>query len=215
MSKKKIAVMIYPYFSLQEITCLTSCLVLWDEREITVFASSKEIIKSEDGFQVTAEKTFDEFVPEEYDCLILPGILNPMPALFDAANIDFLRGLAGKDIVIAAICSAPMLLAKAGLLDDHKFTGAIWDEIIGYCDFMPRQNLVHTPVCRDKNIITADGFAFREFATEVLRAVGISSEETILPGVTREYSEEELTYRMGDDNFKEFVAEYEGYLQKE
>ena len=42
---KKAAVMIYPYFSLQEITCLTSCLALWYERKIVVFAASMEAVQ--------------------------------------------------------------------------------------------------------------------------------------------------------------------------
>lgn len=211
MSKKKIAVMIYPYFSLQEITCLTSCLTLWDEGEISVFAASKDIMMSEDGFQVIADKTFDEFNCDDYDCLILPGIINPIPALFDKKNIEFLSSLVGKDILIASISSSPILLAKAGLLDECKFTCGLFEEMIEYFDFIPKQNIEHRPIMKDKNVITAIGFAFREFAVEVLRAVGIDCEDDILQGVTREYSEEEMTFEMGEENFKEFIDEYEKY----
>ncbi len=211
MTKKKIAVMIYPYFSLQEISCLTSCLTLWDEREISVFASSKDIMLSEDGFQVIADKTFDEFNCGDYACLILPGIINPIPALFDEGNIEFLRSLAGKDILIASISSSPLLLARAGLLEDCKFTCGLFDEMIQYCDFIPRYNVLHKPVVRDKNIITALGFAFREFAVEAMRALGIDCDDNILQGVTREYSEDELTFKMGEENFKQFVSEYDKY----
>lgn len=214
MSTKKSAVMIYPHFSLQEITCLTSCLTIWYEREITVFASSKDIMKSEEGFQVVADKTFDEFIPDDYDCLILPGIINPLPALFDRKNIEFLSSLAGKDIIIASISSSPLLLAKAGLLEHCRFTCGLFDEMIQYFDFVPEQNVSHTPVCRDKNIITAIGFAFREFAVEVLRAVGIDCDDTILQSVTREYSEEELTFKMGGEQFKEFMDEYHKHLKE-
>lgn len=214
MQNRKSAVMIYPYFSLQEITCLTSCLSIWYDHEIHVFASSKNSMKSEEGFQVIADKTFDEFDADAYDCLILPGIINPIPALFDTENIRFLKKLAGKDIVIASISSSPMLLAKAGLLENRKFTCGVFDEVIQFCDFIPKHNVVHVPICRDENMITAIGFAFREFAIAVLRAIGLECGDTILQGVTREYSEEELTFMMGEENFKEFQDEYTAYLKK-
>ena len=210
--KQKTAVMIYPFFSLQEITCLTSCLKIWEEREIDTYASSKAIVKSEEGFQVTANKTFEEFEESAYDCLILPGILNPMPALFDAANIRFLETLAGKDILIASISSSPLLLAKAGLLKDKKFTVGIFEEMYPVFPFVPKENLVRTPVCKDGNLITAVGFAFKEFAIQTLRALGIECRDDVLDGVYKEFTEEELTFRMGEEGFKEFLDEYNKYL---
>lgn len=206
---KKIAVMIYPYFSLQEITCLTSCIAVWEAGEMDVFASSKSAMKSEEGFQVIASKTFDEFVVEDYDCLILPGILNPLPALFDEENIRFLRKLTDKDILIASISSSPLLLAKAGLLENYQFTSGVFDEMLQFLDFVPQQNIVHVPVCKDRNMITAIGFAFREFAVEVMHAIGIECGDDILQGVKKEYSDAELTFEMGEENFNEFLKEYE------
>lgn len=211
---KKIAVLIYPYFSMQEISCLTDALAVWFEQSVDIFASTKEIIKSEDGFQCIANKTLDEFNVNEYACVIMPGMLNPLPALFDEKLISFLSSLKGKDILIAAICSSPMLLAKAGLLEDYKFTSGIWEEITTYLEFIPNENIVRKPVVKDKNLITADSFAFREFAAEVIRTLGIDEcEGGIFNAVTREYTEEELTYRMGEEAFAEFLEEYRGYLK--
>ena len=107
---KKIAVMIYPCFSMQEISCLTDGLKVYFDIDVDVFAASKEIVRSEDNFQIVANKSFEEFSVGEYGCLILPGIWNPLPALFDERNIDFLRTLKNTDILLCAISSAPMLL---------------------------------------------------------------------------------------------------------
>lgn len=212
---KKVAVMIYPYFSMQEISCLTDALKVFFNVDMDVFASSKEIIKSEDGFQVIANKTFDEFSLEEYNCLVLPGIWNPIPALFDEKNIEFLKSLKGKDILISSISSSPMLLAKAGLLDDVHFTSGVFDEVCQHLDFIPYQNIIHQPVVRDKNFITAIGFAYRDFAVETIKALGIDEcEGGLFNGVTREYTEEELTFKMGEDHFKEFMNEYNNYMKK-
>lgn len=32
-------------------------------------------------------------------------------------------------------------------------------------------------------------------------------------GITKEYTEEELIFEMGEENFKEFVKEYMSYIQ--
>lgn len=120
---KKIAVLIYPNFSLYEITCLTEAM-MWFEQKVDIFASSQLPIRSEDGFQIIADKTLDKFSSEDYSCIILPGMMIPFDALFDPKLIDFLCQLKGKNILIGAISAAPMLLAKAELLDDVHFTPA-------------------------------------------------------------------------------------------
>lgn len=209
---KKIAVMIYPYFCMQEISCLTDGLKVYFDIDIDVFAASKEIIRSEDNFQVIANKTFEEFILEEYGCVILPGIYDPMPALFDERNIEFLRSLKGKNILISAISSAPMLLAKAGLLEDVKFTHGTFDEICRALDFIPYENIVHKPLVKDKNIITAIGFAFREFAEETIRSLGVDPlENGLFRGMERIWTEEELTFQMGEEHFQEFLEEFESF----
>lgn len=209
---KKIAVMIYPYFSMQEISCLTDGLKVYFDIDVDVFAASKEIVRSEDNFQIVANKIFEEFSIEEYGCLILPGIWNPLPALFDERNIAFLRSLKDADILFCAISSAPMLLAKAGLLEDVKFTSGIFDEICRELDFIPYENIQRKPLVKDKNIITAIGLAYLEFAEETIRTLGIDAlEGGLFRGMERIWTEEELVFQMGEKNFQEFMEELAQY----
>ena len=83
MSTRKYAVLIYPKFSLQEITCLTSCLTVWFEEKIDIIASEKRLYTSEDGFSVMPDKTVEEANVSDYECLILPGTIYPLVPLFD------------------------------------------------------------------------------------------------------------------------------------
>lgn len=208
---KKIAVIIYPNFSLYEITCLTEGL-MWYEQTVEIFASSLNPVRSEDGFLITADKILDEFCSDEYCCVILPGMMIPFDALFDERLISFLHSLKEKNILIAAISAAPMLLAKAGLLENVRFTSGIWEEISQNLPFIPDFNIVHQPLVKDQNIITAAGFAFREFAEEVIRTLGIDAcKNGLFRGVEREYSEQEMTHYMGEENFLEFMEEYRRY----
>lgn len=211
---KKAAVILYPCFSMQEISCLTEALTVYFGRELDVYASSAQPVRSENGFLVVPDRTLDAFCISDYDCVILPGAANPLYALFDEALIAFLRTLRGESILIAAICSAPMLLAKARLLDGVRYTASVWEEINEYLTFIPRRNIVRKPLVRDGNIITAVGAAFREFAVETVRALGIDGcpDGLFLPPA-RDMAEEELIFHMRDEDFEEFKLEYQAFAE--
>ncbi len=208
---KKTAVMLYPYFSLQEITCLTACLAVWFGEKLDFIASEKKPYESEDGFQVIPTKTFDEVDSRGYDLLIMPGIINPLPALSDEKNISFLKGCAGSDTLIASISSAPILLCRAGLLDNTKFTAGFFMQMAETFDFVKTENFTHKPVVEDKNIITGIGFAFREFAERVLKRLDYDIGDKFMMPVDKEYTEEELTFYWTDEDYKEFKEELKDY----
>ena len=48
-------------------------------------------VKSEDGFTVLPDRPFGSLDREEFDCLILPGMWEPLPVLLDERNIRFLE----------------------------------------------------------------------------------------------------------------------------
>ena len=73
---KKAAIMLYPLFSMQEISCTTELFKFYD-KEIVTFSAGREAVKSEDGFTVLPDKGFEEFRREEFDYLVLPGIWEP------------------------------------------------------------------------------------------------------------------------------------------
>ncbi len=211
---KKIAVMLYPNFSLQEITCLTSCFTVWFGEKIDFLASEKKLYESEDGFLVMPTKVFDEAEPSAYDCLILPGIIDPLPALFDERNIAFLKKLENATTLIAAISSAPLLLAKAGLLNDTKFTAGFFMQMTKAFDFIKADNFIHKPILEDKNIITGIGFAFREFAECVLKRLDYDIGDNFMMPVQKEYTEEELTFYWTDPEYEEFKDELKTYTNR-
>lgn len=207
---KKIAVLLYPNFSLQEVTTLTSCLTVWFGQTLDFVGTEIEPYRSEDGFLVTPTKRAGDVSAGDYDCVILPGIIDPMPALFDDTLTEFLRE-AAENTLFAAISSAPLLLAKAGLLDKRKFTAGFFMQMVNHFPFIPRENFVHRPVVEDGNIITAIGFAFREFAEAVLKRLGFDPGEKFMWPVDREYTEEELTFWWEDADYQEFLQELEEY----
>ena len=200
---KKALCIIYPNFSLYEVVGLTSTLALSFGIEIDYVGSDRGIITSEDGLACQPTRTLDEVVIEDYSCVILPGMINIIPALHDEKLISFLRSLKQQEILIAAISSAPILLAKAGLLKDTKFTGGIWQNFFDYFEFLPRENFKAKAVLQDKNIITAVGFAHQEFARKVILGLGLVGNADNYFKERNQYSEEELIFNLSEEEFAE------------
>ena len=209
---KKVLCLIYPNFSLYEITALTSTLALSFDVTIDYAASDHSMVVSEDGLPCQPTKTLDQIRIEEYSCVILSGMVNIGPALQDEKLISFLRGLGGQDILIAAISSAPLLLAKAGLLKDTKFTGGIWQNFFDYFEFLPRENFQPKLVVQDKQIITAIGFAHQEFARKVILSLGLAENTDNYFKEQNEYAEEDLIFTLSDQEFDQVKQSIENSL---
>ena len=209
---KKVLCIIYPNFSLYEITALTSTLALSFDSTIEYAASDYSIVVSEDGLPCQPTKTLDQIRIEEYSCVILPGMVNIGPALQDEKLISFLRDLGEQDILIAAISSAPLLLAKAGLLKDTKFTGGIWQNFFDYFEFLPRENFQPKLVVQDKQIITAIGFAHQEFARRVILSLGLAENTDNYFKERNDYSEEDLIFTLSDKEFDQVKRSIENSL---
>ena len=209
---KKVLCIIYPNFSLYEITTLTSTLALSFGIIIDYVASEHSIVISEDGLPCQPIKTLDQIRIEEYSCVILPGMVNIGPALQDEKLISFLRELGEQDVLIAAISSAPLLLAKAGLLKDTKFTGGIWQNFFDYFEFLPRENFQPKVLVQDKQIITAIGFAHQEFARKVILSLGLAENTDNYFKEKNEYSEEDLIFTLSDEEFDQVKRSIENTL---
>ena len=209
---KKVLCIIYPNFSLYEITTLTSTLALSFDVTIDYVASDHSMVVSEDGLPCQPTKTLDQVRIDEYSCVILPGMVNIGPALQDEKLISFLRDLGERDILIAAISSAPLLLAKAGLLKDTKFTGGIWQNFFDYFEFLPRENFQPKVVVKDKQIITAIGFAHQEFARKAILSLGLAENTDNYFKEQNEYAEEDLIFTLSDQEFDQVKQSIENSL---
>jgi 4-methyl-5(b-hydroxyethyl)-thiazole monophosphate biosynthesis len=159
---------------------------------------------SEDGLICQATKTFDEVNLDDYSCVVLPGMSDFTSALKDNTLIQFLKQLKGKSILVAAISSAPILLSKAGLLENTTFTGGIWQNFFGYFDFLSRENFIPKEIHQDKNIVTAIGFAHQEFAKKILANLGLCDDVELV-----DKPSENLIFNMSDEDFAEFKSCFE------
>lgn len=210
---RKFAVLLYPDFSLQEITCLTSALTVWFGEKIDYIASENKEYCSEDGLRIIPTKTMADAKIADYDCVILPGTINPLPALFDDRLIEFIKEGKGSGIVFAAISSSPILLSKAGILTGKKFTSGFFMQMADTFDFVEKDNFTHKGIVEDGNVITGIGMFFREFAEAVLRRFGYDIGSSFMRDTPDEYTEEELTFYWSDNDYQEFLEELKAYIK--
>ena len=81
------------------------------------------VITSNQGIRVMVDKRISEVNPDEYDGIILPGGNPGYINLGRTAKlIEILKRMDSQGKLIAGICGAPSVLAKAGVLENKKAT---------------------------------------------------------------------------------------------
>ena len=122
------------------------------------------------GGKTVAGISFEEIDPKNYNGLIIVGGSGSQTHLWED---DMLVRLAiyfhetGK--VVGAICLAPVVLAKAGILRQKKAT--VYDSPLAVMEMKKgKAMLVSQPVVTDSRIVTANGPpAAKDFAAAVLK----------------------------------------------
>ena len=204
---KKLALLVYPEFSLQEVMNL-SRLFRWNYNVFTeVIATSKNAVKSEEGILVLPEKTVDTFCVDDYMCLIMPGCSDFTEAFQDKKLFEFLASFCGNDkFAIGAICSAPLFLARAGILKGKQYTGSIYMDFFDLCPFLERGNFVPAPIVISNNIVTAGGSNFNGFAVAMAHLLGLECPDKILSGYMDDWAEEEYEQYLPEEAIEEAKA---------
>lgn len=89
--------------------------------DVDMVSIHEKTVKGSHGITIVSDKLFDDM--EKYDGLFLPG---GEPGSTNLANdervLDLLRNYAKQDKWISAICAAPTVLAKAGILKGKQIT---------------------------------------------------------------------------------------------
>ena len=186
-------------------------MTIWFGEAIDFIASEDKEYRSEEGLRVLPTKTCADAKIKDYDCVILPGTVDPLPALFDEELIAFLRSGADTDTVFAAISSSPILLSKAGILNGKKFTSGYFMQMADTFRFVEKENFIHKGIVEDGNVITGIGMFFREFAEAVLKRLGYDVGLNFMRDTPDEYSEDELTFYWSEDEYREFLEELKAY----
>jgi 4-methyl-5(b-hydroxyethyl)-thiazole monophosphate biosynthesis len=124
--------------------------------EVITAGLDNEIVKASRGVRLLADTTLEDALKaEDFDMVVLPGGAAGAENLAGDPRIaEILRKMVESGRYAGAICAAPRVLAKAGLLDGKRATA--YPGFIDQGDF-PRITYTGAPVERDGNIVTSRG----------------------------------------------------------
>ncbi|QQK07955.1 DJ-1 family glyoxalase III [Miniphocaeibacter halophilus] len=113
-----------------------------------------------------AEKFLKDIDFEEYDGIIIPGGLEGVENLMaDARVLETVKNMHLARKMIAAICAGPLVLNKAGILDERRYTC-----YTGIENRILNGRHRNEAVVIDDNIITAAGPAYaQKFAFNIVK----------------------------------------------
>lgn len=119
-----------------------------------VSVSEKLLVKGAHGIGVMADLTLSEMNIRDIEMLVFPGGMPGAKNLDEHPRTDLLiRHCLEKDLFLAAICAAPMILGKRGVLAGKKATC-----FPGFEKFLAGATVVSDErVVRDGNVVTAVG----------------------------------------------------------
>lgn len=137
--------------------------------EVELISVSDDLtVKGAHGIDIKADKRINEIslLRDDLELIMLPGGMPGTTNLYDCRPLrDMLVLAANKGITIAAICAAPMILGRLGLLADKAAVcyPGFEDELIGAK--IPKR----AKVAVSENIITAAGMgAATEFGLAIV-----------------------------------------------
>ncbi len=128
------------------------------------------LLKGKHQLELKVDCFLEEVLEPSFDGLVLPGGPGMQMLLESQAVLSLVKAFDEQEKTLGAICGAPLVLYRGGLLEGRKYTA----------HFSVAHTLKHihlgSPVIVDKNLITANGpGAALPFGLELLKA--LSSEE--------------------------------------
>ena len=132
------------------------------EIEVVTAGLVSTVVEGSHKIRAIADKKFSE-TSDDFDALVLPGGPGHRKLANSQGVLNLIKDFNNKNKIIAAICAAPSVLARAGILEDKRAT--IYP---GMEKELPRPR--DSNVVIDKNIITSKGpGTAMEFALELVK----------------------------------------------
>tara|TARA_B100001245_G_C22834523_1_gene401374 strand:+ start:470 stop:1018 length:549 start_codon:yes stop_codon:yes gene_type:complete len=93
------------------------------ELEVIILGVDGRTISGAHGLQVAADQSLADTQEEDWDAIVLPGGLPGATNLRDNPEvIELIRSTHSRGGMLAAICAAPIVLGRAGVLQERRAT---------------------------------------------------------------------------------------------
>lgn len=143
------------------------------EIDCTMVGLGAREIAGTHGITFRCDEVFDGSL-DDYDMVVLPGGYGGTDVMLASdALIRALQAASARDAWICAICAAPEVLGRAGLLDGKRYTcyPGVIDKVEGTGTWED------APVVRDGKVVTGQGPAFAyAFAYDLANILGADAE---------------------------------------
>jgi protein deglycase len=159
--REKVLLLVYPEFTEFEVS--VALAVLCRRYQIVAVAPTRDLLTSEAGMQVLPHLALEEIDPAEYAALVVAATPDMHTEMENQVILDLIRTMDAHSKVVAAICGAPMMLAKAGILRDRLYTVSLYRRFRDFLGCFDETFFRNEPVIEAENLITAQGYAFVEF----------------------------------------------------
>jgi len=137
--------------------------------EVKVASTTLSEVNGAAGSRVKPDILLSDINPEDFDAIILVGGEASSQYWDDPVVHKLLREMNKKKLIVAAICIAPVTLARAGILKNKQAT--VWHSEAAEIEKEGAEYMDRL-VVKDGNIITASGpSASSEFGVEIVKAL--------------------------------------------
>ena len=176
---KEILIFLYEGFAEFEITPIGWQVGDNPDFKITTISYDLDPIRTSSFVFVPSKKVSDIKSLENVAALVIPG-----GSLLDLREelINLITDCFNKSILLAAICAGPQYLAASGILKDIKFTTTRTPEAyveLEQEDPFSWENYVEARLVYDRNVLTAKGYAYNDFALKLWEILHIIKTEEI------------------------------------
>lgn len=141
-----------------------------EEAGIAVHTVSTKLGEAEgtDGSKISVDLKLDRLIPGEYQGIAFIGGSGALDDLDNEISYDIIKKAINENILLGAICIAPRILVKAGVLNSKKVTGWDGDNELTTIFKKVGATYLKESVVTDGSIITANG---RTAATDFGKAL--------------------------------------------
>lgn len=140
----------------------------------TTASTSKGVAIGKLGGDADVDISIDDLKVSDYDAVVFSGGSGAVSLIDNNQCHKIAQDAAKENKILAAICSASAVLAKAGVLKDRKAT--VWSSAMdkSLIDILKESGADYqdSPVVVDENIITSSGPSFsQQFGEKILEAL--------------------------------------------
>ena len=145
---------------------------LFKQANIKVITASDKrgVALAKDGSTTTVDLTTADVAVNEYDAVVFVGGPGAMIHLDNETSYTIIREAMADGLILAAICIAPRIMAKAGVLESRRATGWDGDKQLKDMFLIYGVEYVAEDVVVDELLVTATGpGAAHAFAQQIIK----------------------------------------------